>query len=72
MNLERLGQQLSQAGASLAYGVLIGLVYTMPGVEQTFTKLNEWSQWLQSFLSESCNIGTAVGKTFRKHGLERR
>ena len=62
MNLERLGQQLSQAGASLAYGVLIGLVYTMPGVEQAFTKLNEWSQWLQSFLSESCNIGTAIGK----------
>lgn len=63
MNLERLGQQLSQAGASLAYGVLIGLVYTMPGVEQAFTKLNEWSQWLQSFLSESCNIGTAIGKS---------
>ena len=62
MNLERLGQQLSQAGASLAYGVLIGLVYTMPGVEQAFTKLNEWSQWLQSFLADSCNIGVNVGK----------
>ncbi|MEV9477562.1 conjugal transfer protein TraH [Aliarcobacter butzleri] len=62
MNLERLGQQLSQAGTSLAYGVLIGLVYTMPGVEQAFTKLNEWSQWLQSFLNESCNIGTNFGK----------
>lgn len=62
MNLERLGQQLSQAGASLAYGVLIGLVYTMPGVEQAFSKLNEWSQWLQSFLADSCNIGTQIGK----------
>ncbi|WP_418181407.1 conjugal transfer protein TraH (plasmid) [Aliarcobacter lanthieri] len=62
MNLERLGQQLSQAGTSLAYGVLIGLVYTMPGVEQAFTKLNEWSQWLQSFLADSCNIGTNIGK----------
>lgn len=66
MNLERLGQQLSQAGASLAYGVLIGLVYTMPGVEQAFTKLNEWSQWLQSFLADSCNIGTRAGKELGK------
>lgn len=74
MNLERLGQQLSQAGASLAYGVLIGLVYTMPGVEQAFTKLNEWSQWLQSFLADSCNIGTRVGKELGKdawRGLEK-
>lgn len=62
MNLERLGQQLSQAGTSVAYGVLIGLVYTMPGVEQAFTKLNEWSQWLQNFLNDSCNIGTNWGK----------
>ncbi|MFX4240191.1 conjugal transfer protein TraH [Aliarcobacter butzleri] len=66
MNLERLGQQLSQAGASLAYGVLIGLVYTMPGVEQAFTKLNEWSQWLQGFLADSCNIGTQIGKSLGK------
>lgn len=66
MNLERLGQQLSQAGASLAYGVLIGLVYTMPGVEQAFTKLNEWSQWLQGFLADSCNIGMQIGKSLGK------
>lgn len=62
MNLERLGQQLAQAGTSVAYGVLIGLVYTMPGVEQAFTKLNEWSQWLQGFLNDSCSIGTNWGK----------
>lgn len=66
MNLERLGQQLSQAGASVAYGILIGLVYSMPGIEQAFTKLNEWSQWLQSFLSDSCSIGTNWGKTMGK------
>lgn len=73
MNLERLGQQLSQAGASVAYGILIGLVYSMPGIEQAFTKLNEWSQWLQSFLSDSCSIGTNWGKTMGKDmwkGLE--
>jgi len=62
MNLERLGQQLSQAGSSLAYGVLIGLVYSMPGIQQAFTKLNEWSQWLQKFLSDACNIGQNWGK----------
>lgn len=66
MNLERLGQQLSQAGTSVAYGVLIGLVYSMPGVEQAFTKLNEWSQWLQTFLSDSCSIGTNWGKSVGK------
>ena len=66
MYLERLGQQLSQAGASVAYGILIGLVYSMPGIEQAFTKLNEWSQWLQSFLSDSCSIGTNWGKTMGK------
>lgn len=63
MNLERLGQQLSQAGASVAYGVLIGLVYTLPGVEQAFSKLNEWSQWLQGFLNDSCNIGQNFGRS---------
>lgn len=63
MNLERLGQQLSQAGASVAYGVLIGLVYTLPGVEQAFSKLNEWSQWIQSFLNDSCNIGQNFGRS---------
>lgn len=63
MNLERLGQQLSQAGASLAYGVLIGLVYTLPGVEQAFSKLNEWSSWLQNFLNDSCSIGQNFGRS---------
>lgn len=63
MNLERLGQQLAQAGASVAYGVLIGLVYTLPGVEQAFSKLNEWSQWIQGFLNDSCNIGQNFGRS---------
>lgn len=68
MNLERLGQQLSQAGASVAYGVLIGLVYTLPGVEQAFSKLNQWSQWLQGFLSDSCNIGQNFGRSLGGDG----
>ena len=63
LNLSTFGDMLSQAGSSVAWGIVIGLVYSLPGIGDAFQKLNEWSRMFQSLLSNSCAIGIQVGRS---------
>ncbi|GAB5047539.1 conjugal transfer protein TraH [Thermodesulfovibrio sp. TK110] len=61
LNLDMFGQMLSQAGASLAWGIMIGLVYSLPGIGEAFQKLNEWARMLQQLGRSPCELGKFIG-----------
>lgn len=61
LNLDMFGQMLSQAGASLAWGIMIGLVYSLPGIGEAFQKLNEWARMLQQLSRSPCEVGKSIG-----------
>lgn len=60
IDFEQLSQQLSQAGQSFAWGLLIGLVYSLPALKQIFDTINEWSAKIQDMLANACNAGKAI------------
>jgi len=62
INFEQLSNQLSQAGASLAWGLLIGLAYSLPALKEVFDTINEWSARLQNLLANACQAGIALSK----------
>jgi len=63
LNLDTLQSMLEQAGASFAWGIMIGLIYSLPGVADAFAKLNQWARFGQNLFSNACNVGISLGKT---------
>jgi hypothetical protein len=61
MNLDMFGDTLTNAGSSLAWGVMIGLVYSLPGIGEAFSKLQEWSRKIQGLMQSPCEMGKEIG-----------
>lgn len=61
LNLDQLGAMLQDAGASLAWGVAIGLIYSLPGVASAFKMINEWATKIQQLLASACQMGQNIG-----------
>lgn len=62
INFEQLSKQLQEAGASIAWGVLIGLAYSLPALKQVFDTIQDWAAKIQNMLANSCDAGKALGK----------
>lgn len=61
LGIDQLGEQLQNAGASLAYGVAIGLIYSLPGIAKAFEFIRKWAKEIQSLLADSCSSGIKIG-----------
>lgn len=61
--LDRLAEMLKNAGTSLAWGVVVGLVYSLPGVFKAFDFLNAWAKKIQQLLANACASGYAIGRS---------
>lgn len=72
LGLNEIKDQLSDSGASLAWGVMIGLQYSMPALFSVFKTLREWATTIQKLLQNMCSIGqslvrnTDTGKAAKK------
>lgn len=66
LGLDQLGAMLQNAGASLAWGVAIGLIYSLPGVASAFKMINEWATKLQQLLGNMCQSGINIGMEMAK------
>ena len=67
LNLDQFEQMLSQAGASLAWGIMIGIVYSLPGIGEAFQKLNEWAREIQKLFQNPCQRGKEIGTAIGAH-----
>jgi hypothetical protein len=74
LGLDQLGAMLKNAGASAAWGVAIGLIYSLPGVASAFKMINQWAKDLQKLLANACqsgiNLGMYLGKKFGLNRLD--
>jgi hypothetical protein len=44
IGLDRLEQMLKNAGASFAWGIAVGLIYSLPGIGAAFKMINNWAK----------------------------
>ena len=71
LGLDDLQALLSNAGATIAWGIMLGLIETLPSISQTFTQIREFVRRLQALLSQGCALGKEIAlKTpiFKKVG----
>lgn len=66
LGLDRLSLMLKSAGASLAWGIAIGLIYSLPGVSASFSFLNNWAKKIQQLLQNACQSGFNIGRHMAK------
>lgn len=57
LNLDQIGEQLKDAGAAFAWGIMLGLVTSLPSIKEVFDTINKWAKQIQSLLSNACSIG---------------
>ena len=62
LGIDQFGSMLQNAGTSLAWGVAIGLIYSLPGVASVFKFINQWAKDIQKLLSSACQSGIAIGQ----------
>lgn len=60
LGLSEIKDQISDAGASLAWGAMIALQYAVPALFQVFNEIRSWAATIQSLLQNACNIGTMM------------
>ncbi len=71
MNLDTLNQLLQQAGASFMWGVVVGLIYSLPGITEAFDKLQKWGRYAQFLGQNACQMGINAGSSLREAILGR-
>ena len=61
LNLDMIQDLLEQGGTSLAWGLLIGLAYSLPTVSNVFEKIQKYTRWMQQLQGNACQIGKNLG-----------
>lgn len=62
LNLDMIEKLLQQSGTSLAWGILIGLSYSLPSVAKVFDEIQRYTRMLQALEGDACAIGKNIGK----------
>ncbi len=62
LGLNDIKDQLSGAGAKLAWGIMLGMVFSMPGIHDVFMSVQKWARAIQKLLQDACKIGQALAK----------
>lgn len=57
LGLDDIERQLQDAGAAFAWGILIGLAYSLPAISTVFQQIQKWARQIQGLLQNMCNIG---------------
>jgi hypothetical protein len=61
LGIDQMGEMIQNAGASLAYGVAVGLIYSLPGIKEAFDFIREWANKIQQLLANACSSGIQIG-----------
>lgn len=62
LGISEIKQLLSSSGATLAWGIMMGLEYSMPGLAKVFNTLRQYAREIQQLLSNMCNLGQMLGR----------
>lgn len=67
IGLDRFEEMLKNAGASLAWGIAVGLIYSLPGIGAAFRMIESWAAKIQQLLANACQSGMAIGSMIAKN-----
>ncbi|PAF53836.1 hypothetical protein BKH42_03650 [Helicobacter sp. 13S00482-2] len=56
MDLNDIAEQLGNASGAIVWGLVVGLINSMPTLEHTFSKIKEWIQNIQDMIRNACNF----------------
>lgn len=62
LGLTDIEDQLKDAGAAFAWGILTGLAYSLPAISDVFAKIQSWARTIQRLLQNACSIGQNLAK----------
>lgn len=62
LSINEIKTLLSNAGATLAWGIMMGLEYSMPGLAKVFHSIRAFAREIQNLLANMCNIGKFLGE----------
>lgn len=68
IDTDALENLLKDSGAALAWGIMMGLVYSLPGVADVLAKIQQFARELQKLLGNACNIGKKMGRIMAEGG----
>ena len=60
LGIDEIKVMLKNAGATLAWGLMMGLQYTMPALFNVFATLRKWAREIQTILENACNLGRLI------------
>ena len=63
LGISEIKQLLSSSGATLAWGIMMGLEYSMPGLAKVFNTLRQYAREIQQLLGNMCNLGQMLGRS---------
>jgi len=67
LGLDGLADQLRDSSTAIVYGIIIGLIYSTPAINQTLDQVRKIANWLQKFNQDACNIGRTIGANLAKN-----
>lgn len=70
IGLDQLEEQLKNAGASLAWGIVVGLIYSLPGIGAAFRMIDTWAKKIQQLLANACQSGQMIAQNMFGDGLK--
>ena len=65
---DRISKMLKSAGASFAWGIVVGLIYSLPGIFSAFKMINAWAKKIMQLLQNACRAGQNFGKALTNGG----
>ncbi|MDD3465635.1 MAG: conjugal transfer protein TraH [Campylobacterales bacterium] len=66
LGLDDIKDQLSSSAQQAVLGVVMGLVYSLPGIADAFEKVHTWVRWLQQLLKNSCQTFSVLTQNYLK------
>ena len=70
IGLSQLEEQLKNAGASIAWGIVVGLIYSLPGIGAAFRMIDSWSKMIQKLLANACTNSAIITQGLVGDGLK--
>lgn len=63
LNLDDFKAIFQNMGTTLAWGIMIGIMYSLPGIGTTWTRLNDYARKIQQLMQMGpCAVGQALGR----------
>lgn len=71
IDTSQLQEAISNAGGAMAWGVMMGMITSLPTLKETFSEIQKFAREIQKLLANACNLGESLGTNIAsKYGVK--